>query len=92
MNLKGNFMNIKGIKDNLARTLELPVELLGNVPRVTIIGSESVLVENYKSIVEYEKDRLRLTNNLCVFGENLQVIEMTRDELIVVGKIKSVEM
>jgi sporulation protein YqfC len=48
-------------------------------------------VENYKAIIEYEKDLIRLNNNVSILGENLNIAEITSDEIIVNGKIKSIE-
>ena len=79
------------VRESFEKALEIPIELLKNVPRATIIGDECVLVENYKAIVEYEKNLIRLSNNLSILGEDLNVAEITSDEIIINGKIKSIE-
>ena len=80
------------IREKIERALEMPLELLKNIPRVTLIGNENVLIENYKSIVEYEKNIIRVSNNVCILGEELNVYELSAEELIVTGKIKSIEV
>lgn len=91
MSLKGDFLKKHSVRENLEKALEIPVELLENIPRATVIGNECVLVENYKAIIEYEKDLIRLNNNISILGENLNIAEITSDEIIVNGKIKSIE-
>ena len=85
-------MKKNSVREKITRALEMPLELLKNIPRVTIIGNETVLIENYKSIVEYEKNIIRVSNNVCILGEELNVSELSAEELIITGKIKSIEV
>ena len=85
-------MKKNNVREKIERALEMPLELLKNIPRVTLIGNENVLIENYKSIVEYEKNIIRVSNNVCILGEELNVSELSAEELIVTGKIKSIEV
>lgn len=85
-------MKKNSVREKITRALEMPLELLKNIPRVTIIGNENVLIENYKSIVEYEKNIIRVSNNVCILGEELNVSELSAEELIITGKIKSIEV
>lgn len=91
MILKGDSLKKNTVRESFEKALEIPIELLKNIPRATIIGNECVLVENYKAIVEYEKNLIRLSNNICIFGEGLNIAEITSDEMIINGKIKSIE-
>ncbi len=85
-------MKKNSIREKIEKALEMPLELLKNIPRVTLIGNENVLIENYKSIVEYEKNIIRVSNNVCILGEELNVSELSAEELIITGKIKSIEV
>lgn len=85
-------MKRNSIREKIEKALEMPLELLKNIPRVTLIGNENVLIENYKSIVEYEKNIIRVSNNVCILGEELNVSELSAEELIITGKIKSIEV
>ena len=91
MSLKGDSLRKNNIRENLENALEIPIELFKDISRVTIIGNEYVLVENYKAIVEYEKNLIRLSNNICILGEELNISEITSDEMIINGKIKNIE-
>lgn len=81
----------KDLKENIQKALEMPVELLKNYPRMTVIGDENVFIENYKSITEYEQNVIRLSNNITVYGTDLNVSEITADDILIVGKIKTIE-
>ena len=58
---------------------------------MTVVGNESILLENYKGIVEYEENIIRLSNNINVFGSGLNIEEITDDDILITGKIKNIE-
>ena len=74
--------------------LEIPVELSTNNPKVTIVGFERVLIENYRGILEYQDYFVRLNTYIGIIninGFNLKLEEMTTDDLLVTGKIDSID-
>lgn len=78
----------------LDEILEIPVELSTNNPKITIIGFERVLIENYKGILEYQEYFIRLNTYIGIIninGFNLNLEEMTSDDLLVTGKIESID-
>lgn len=81
----------KKIREKLRNIMEIPRELLKSYPRVTAIGNEDVWIENYKSILEYDDNLIRLGNNICIYGKGLKVEEITADDILIVGKIGNIE-
>ncbi len=81
----------KEIKAKLQVALELPAELLTNSYRMTVIDNSNVLIENYKSIIEYEAYVIRLSCGVTLFGENLNVLEISSDEIVIGGNFKNIE-
>ena len=78
----------------LDEILEIPVELSTNNPKITVVGFERVLIENYKGILEYQDYFVRLNTNIGIIninGFNLNLEEMTTDDLLVTGKIDSID-
>ena len=78
----------------LNEILEIPVELSTNNPKITIVGFERVLIENYKGILEYQDYFIRLNTYIGIIninGFNLNLEEMTTDDLLVTGKIDSID-
>jgi len=74
--------------------LELPQEIVSNKPRVTIVGFEEMLIENYKSILEYEDFYIKINTYIGavnINGFNLRLKEMTGDDIMVLGKIDSLD-
>ena len=78
----------------LDEILEIPVELSTDIPKVTIVGFERVLIENYRGILEYQDYFVRVNTHIVILninGFNLNLEEMTTDDLLITGKIESID-
>jgi len=78
----------------LSGLLELPREVVSNLPIITQIGTDEFNIENYKSLVEFSDDRVRiLTSNgmLRVEGRKLLIKKMTDEYLQITGQIQKYE-
>ena len=76
------------------RMLDMPMEISSNKPKLTIIGFEELLIENYKGILEYEEFFIRINTYVGIININgfeLELDEMTTDDLIIIGKIDSID-
>lgn len=76
------------------RLFDIPEEISSNIPKVTILNFDKMLVENYKCILEYQDFfiRIKMSNGLInINGFELLMNEMTKDDLIITGKIESVD-
>ena len=74
--------------------LEIPVELSTNNPKITITGFERMLIENYRGILEYQDYFVRVNTYIGILninGFNLRLEEMTTDDLLVTGRIDSID-
>lgn len=80
--------------NKINRLLELPEEVTTNKPKLTIIGFEEVLIENYKAILEYEDYYIKINTHIGAIninGFNLRLKEMTGDDIMVLGNIDSMD-
>ncbi len=74
--------------------LEIPKEISTEKPKLTIMGFEELLIENYKSILEYQDFYVRLSTYIGIININgfeLKLNEMTNDDLLITGKIESID-
>ena len=72
------------------KILELPKEVYSNIPKIIITGFEELIIENFKGILEYEEFFVRISTHIGVIninGYNLNLQNMTNDEIKVTGKI-----
>ena len=84
----------KRIETKVNRLLEMPQEIFSNLPKITIIGFEKMLIENYKAILEYQEFYIRVSTYygiLNINGYSLNLKEMTTEDLLILGKIESVD-
>ena len=87
-------MRRKNVMKRINKVLEVPDEVAFKVPKVTILNFEQVLIENYKGILEYQDFFVRIQTYIGIININgfkLTMEEMTTDDLIVKGKIESVD-
>jgi sporulation protein YqfC len=81
------------IKETLSNALELPKDLILDVAKVTLIGSNNITVENHKGILEYNEDQIRVnTCNgiLTIIGSKLNISSILQEEITITGEINSV--
>ena len=77
------------------KILELPKEVYSNIPKIIITGFEELIIENFKGIVEYEEFFVRISTHIGVIninGYNLNLQNMTNDDIKVTGKIESLDI
>ncbi len=48
-------------------------------------------IENYQSILDYNSNLIRMSNNICIYGQDLSVEEISEEDILVIGKIQMVE-
>jgi sporulation protein YqfC len=75
--------------------LEIPKEVYENVPKITSVGFEDMIIENYKGILEYEDYYVRINTQIGIInitGFNLKLEKMTGDDIKIIGKIESIEI
>ena len=66
----------KDFKNHMVESLELPKDLVYRAAIVTVMGNRELLLENYKGILEYEKEYIRIQAKSCrilVRGKNLNI-------------------
>ena len=84
-----------GIKEKLVEKSGLPKEIVLNYPKLTLIGENELDVENYKGIIEYSQDKIRLNTFLYVLkieGEGLELKYVTDECISIKGKITAILM
>lgn len=90
-NKKNNKRNVS----KLDKILEFPLEVCSNVPKITIVGFNEMIIENFKGILEYEDYFIRINTYIGIININgfaLKLENMTNDDIKVTGKIESMEL
>lgn len=82
------------ITSNLVESLELPKDLMYGAVLVTVTGNTEMLVENYRGIIEYTSERIRVQTKNCqvqVQGQQLLIAYYTNDEMKITGNICQIQ-
>ena len=85
--------HFKKVKSNIVTSLELPKDIVYGAVIVTITGKSEILVENYKGIIEYTCERIRLQAKECrveIKGKSLMIAYYTNDEMKIIGCIQEI--
>lgn len=85
----------KRLEYMLANFLELPKDLVMNLPRVTLLGDIQVIVENHLGIIEYTTEKIRISTSvgeLIINGVGLVLRTIFPEEIAVDGKIKNLTL
>lgn len=83
------------IAEKIDRMLEIPKEVYTNMPKLSIVGFEEMIVENYKSILEYEDYYVRVNTYIGILninGFNLRLEKMTNDHIRITGSIENIDL
>ena len=81
--------------NKIDKILEIPQEVYSDIPKISLIGFDELIVENYKGILEYEEFFVRIRTYIGVVninGYNLNLENMTNDDIKVKGKIESIDI
>jgi len=74
--------------------LDLPKEIGTDIPKITMLGFNEVLIENYKGILEYEEFFIRICThigNININGFELNLNQITDDDVKITGKIENID-
>lgn len=74
--------------------LELPKEIVYNLPKVTLIGNLQLVIENHGGIIEYSTGKIRVSVNsgeIEITGNDLAICNISRDEICLDGDISELK-
>lgn len=79
-------------KQKLAKTLEISKDVLSDIPRFTLNDNNELRVENYKGIIFYDFNEIKLgakQYTIVISGENLKISSITDEDIFIIGEITS---
>ena len=82
------------IKNKISKALELPREIVLDLPLISLVGNDELLIENYKGVIEYTTEKMRINTNagvLRIEGKSLMLKHITSENVLINGKILKFE-
>ncbi len=81
------------VKSNIVESLELPRDIVYGAVIISAMGRNEVLIENYKGIIDYTREKIRLQTKTCqviIVGKRLVVEYYTNEEMKITGFIEGI--
>lgn len=95
---KGMVTAMRAGRERVGRTLaglmEIPRDLVLEVPRITMVGREELYLENHKGIIEYGQHKLKINLNrgyLELYGEDLRIAALRADDMVITGRVSGLQ-
>lgn len=82
------------VKEKVARLLEIPQDVVSDRPKITTVGRKEVFVENYRGIIEFNNEIVRINSNhgvIRITGKNMRIREITSEDIIICGDIDNID-
>ncbi len=83
----------KTIKAGISDFFDIPKDIFLDLPRIIMIGSLQVYIENHRGIIEYQQNFIRININkgeIEVKGKNLVLKSMFSEDIFIEGEIDSI--
>lgn len=99
--LQGRFVKMdrdnkmSNFKYNISEALELPKDLIMDLPKIVMIGNIQMNISNHKGIIEYTREVLRVNSSIGIIkisGSDMELKTILSEEIIVKGNIEKVEI
>lgn len=92
-------MSGKGIREGLlertAELLDLPADAVAGVPRLELVGTRELRMENHKGILAYGDQEIQVSGGVFLIqirGSGLELRAMTGLELLITGRIAGIQL
>ncbi|MGL5615400.1 MAG: sporulation protein YqfC [Sarcina sp.] len=83
---------INDLRVKIAESLEISEEVITNLPKISVIGKNKIIIENHKGIIEFDKHIVKTGSEsgiIVITGKNFEVSFLGEDTIIVVGTFHS---
>jgi len=81
------------IRQAMAEFLDIPRDLVLDLPKVTLIGRNELYIENHRGVIEYNLSRLRVNLSrgyLEIEGNELEIKALMADEMKITGEVLTI--
>ncbi len=82
---------VKAVSD----ALEMPYDVMLEMPKITVIGNKNVHIENYTALLEYKKENIKLKYKggvIEICGQDFEIKTIGEGNIVIFGKICSLKL
>lgn len=80
-------------KQNIADKLDLPRDIILNMPQIKVTGDNEIIIENHKGVVLFNEDQVKINSGvglISIYGRGFEVLFMGGSTITIGGKFKSI--
>ena len=80
-------------REKVVSALSLPGEVILDLPFVSMLGKNEISVENYRNIIEFTDEKIRINTTsgvLIINGRKLRIKRITSENILISGAIGNV--
>ncbi len=81
------------LKEKMSSAIKVTDELLLNVPITSVIGNNEFTIENYKGIVLYSENKIRINTSIgivTIVGDELALSKVLAEKISIKGSITEI--
>lgn len=79
---------MRQFREAISESFGLPKDVIMNLPKISLTGDREIYVENYKRIIEYGADEIRLATNsgtVHIKGRELRIKLLRHTDILITG-------
>lgn len=83
---------LNDLKARIADEFDVSEEVVTSLPKVSVVGKNKIIIENHKSIIEFDKKVIKIASLIGVIlikGNNFEVLFMGDNTIIITGIFNS---
>lgn len=84
---------INKARENLASGLDLPRDVVMNIPKISVTGNNEITIENHKGIVLFDEKEVKVNSNvglISISGEKFEILFLGGSTITISGKFKAI--
>ncbi len=84
---------LRKVKETVIGKLDLPREMVLDLPKVTIISNSEISIENHKGVIFFGESQIKIRTSIGIVnisGENFEIIFVGGSTIALSGRFKSV--
>ena len=81
-------IKIKNTRNKIEKLLEIPVEVTTNIPKITLIGFNQLMIENYTGVIEYEEHLVKINSSIGIIiieGNKMNLNQINENDVLISG-------
>lgn len=81
-------------KEIIIEKLDLPKDVLLDVPKIIVVGRNEITIENHKGILIFDRDKIKINTNICpieIKGRKFEILYIATSTITIKGYFDSIE-